>query len=254
MGPCRLLTILDQTMHLFYSCTQLPITALTNQTFPREGSLAQKLGLQFHDYRERELILPGQDQEKRFYLCPICPHGGKAGLFILGPYHSEEKKKAGVSYRPPEALPHLVSLLRNLQRTEWARLNNRPYCLHVQRAVKMISAGYAQEISLESTARSLGLNKSYFSALFRENTGQTFTEFVQEVRIKESKKLLANPALSVLEIALQVGFNNQNYFARIFKKLTGVSPSEFRQKIDLSSSPHPPSTEIDPAKPRFESR
>jgi YesN/AraC family two-component response regulator len=88
---------------------------------------------------------------------------------------------------------------------------------------------------LQRVARHLGLNEAYLSSLFKQQTGQTFTEFVNLLRIEKSKELLRHSSASILDISLEVGFSNQNYFNRVFKKLTGITPGEFRRQSAQSA-------------------
>lgn len=80
-------------------------------------------------------------------------------------------------------------------------------------------------------ASRLGLNKSYFASIFKKETGQTFTQMLQNVRIENSKKSLEDGTSSILDVALAVGFTSQNYFATVFKKATGMTPRQYRQKL-----------------------
>ena len=66
--------------------------------------------------------------------------------------------------------------------------------------------------------------------LFKKETGLTFTNYVNEIRVEKSKRQLLKDNRSILDIALSVGFTNQNYFAITFKKHTEMTPMEFRKK------------------------
>jgi len=74
------------------------------------------------------------------------------------------------------------------------------------------------------------ISPSYFLSLFKKETGQTFTDYLTSVRITAAKGLLMTTALTITEIAYEVGFNNSNYFSSTFKKMTGVSAKEYRKK------------------------
>jgi AraC-like DNA-binding protein len=69
----------------------------------------------------------------------------------------------------------------------------------------------------------------------KRETGKTFSQFLNELRIEKSKKLLREETLPVLDIALAVGFNNQSYYSLVFKKLMRQTPLEFR-KAPFSAS------------------
>lgn len=99
----------------------------------------------------------------------------------------------------------------------------------VERAKKYIQEHYMEDdLSLNTVAGFVNITPSYFSGMFKEKTGQNFSEYLSEVRINEAKRLLKTTDLHASEIAYQVGFHNANYFSVIFKKLTGKVPSDFR--------------------------
>lgn len=88
----------------------------------------------------------------------------------------------------------------------------------------------AERISLDQAAAQVYLSKSYFCRIIKSELGCTFTEYVNRLRIERSKALLRSPQLSIAEISLAVGFDDQSYFTRIFKKQTGLSPGKFREQ------------------------
>lgn len=91
-----------------------------------------------------------------------------------------------------------------------------------------INNNYYKNITLDEITRNFYINKFYFSHLFKEVTGFTFIEYLNNIRIKEAKKLLITTTLSIDEIAFKVGYNSNTHFGRVFKKLTGISPLNFR--------------------------
>ena len=64
--------------------------------------------------------------------------------------------------------------------------------------------------------------------LFKKSTGSSFKEYLNMVRIEESKRLLSNTDFSIIDIAIAVGFEDQSYFSKVFKKFTGLTPKQFR--------------------------
>jgi len=77
----------------------------------------------------------------------------------------------------------------------------------------------------------LNINKCYFCSIFKKETGLTFINYLNSYKIEKSKELLKNTNLSLLDIALSVGFNNQSYYSTVFKKITCKTPLEFREEI-----------------------
>lgn len=109
-------------------------------------------------------------------------------------------------------------------------LQNAPKSKNIQLAVEYINAHYAEQLSLEQVAASVYLNPDYFSRAFKMETGQTFVNYLTDVRLSRSVWLLENTALRVQMIAQQVGYYNASYFSTIFKKKYGMSPYEYRRK------------------------
>ena len=101
------------------------------------------------------------------------------------------------------------------------------YFDHVRKAVDYINSNYNNDLTLLDVANYLNINKSYLCTLLKKETGKTFTQLLNEM----SKNLLLENKSSMLNIALQVGFNNQNYFNITFKKITGMTPIEYRSNI-----------------------
>jgi YesN/AraC family two-component response regulator len=83
-------------------------------------------------------------------------------------------------------------------------------------------------LSLGVLAGRFHINPSYLSALFKKQTGETLTEFINRRRVKFSARLLKDPSLSVQAAAEHSGFLDINYFCRLFKRYYGQTPSAFR--------------------------
>lgn len=92
-----------------------------------------------------------------------------------------------------------------------------------------ISHNYQQNLKLENIASLFGYNSSYLGKIFSKKLGVNFNAYVDQVRINEAKKLLADNRFKVYEVAGQVGYSNVDYFHKKFKKLVGTSPAEYRK-------------------------
>ena len=99
----------------------------------------------------------------------------------------------------------------------------------IKKAILYISANFSSNLTLESVAAHVHLNPDYFSSVFKQSTGSSFKEYLNMVRIEESKRLLGNTDYSIVDIAIAVGFEDQSYFSRVFKKYTGLTPRQYRQ-------------------------
>ncbi len=98
----------------------------------------------------------------------------------------------------------------------------------IKKAIRYISKNYANHITLEETANYVHLNPAYFSTIFKQSCGSSFKEYLNLVRIEESKHLLSNTDYSIVEIATATGFEDQSYFSKVFKKYTGITPRQYR--------------------------
>lgn len=78
--------------------------------------------------------------------------------------------------------------------------------------------------SLDSIARTIGMNKNSICQTFKKNYGMNITEYIAQKRLTKAKELLLEGKLSVLQVALEVGYTNQSSFGRAFKKFYGYSP------------------------------
>lgn len=100
----------------------------------------------------------------------------------------------------------------------------------MERVVQYIRANYKKELRLEGLAEIFGYNSAYLGKIFHQYTGENFNNFIDEIRISEAKRLLADEEYKVYEVAEMVGYTNINYFHNKFKKNVGVSPLTFKKQ------------------------
>lgn len=163
---------------------------------------------------------------------PICPRNIDKGIFILGPYSTNRNNKEFL-YKPKSLIPQIVYLLRSLYK-DFSYLNTHNkdniYSYHIRKAMEYINLNYKSDITLEDISQYLGITKPYFCSLFKKETKKTFTQALNEFRISKSKELLIETDNSLIDIALDIGFNNQNYFNIVFKRFEGMTPLDYRNQ------------------------
>lgn len=99
---------------------------------------------------------------------------------------------------------------------------------HYKRVLDFIADRFAGPISIDEMAGVAGLSPAHFSRLFKEVLGDSPYQFVMDYRVEQAKRMLIEPSLPLIEIALACGFADQAHFSRIFKRLTGRTPRAFR--------------------------
>lgn len=100
----------------------------------------------------------------------------------------------------------------------------------VARAIGIMEANYPNLVHIQELSKTLGLERAYFSALFKAKTGYSPYAYLTALRIQKSCGLLKETNLSVAEVAEQVGLDARN-FSRLFKKSTDKTPLEYRKYI-----------------------
>jgi len=100
----------------------------------------------------------------------------------------------------------------------------------LKRVLDYIDEHLAADISLTQLATVAGMSAHYFAELFRQSTGHAPYRYVLLRKIERAKQSLRHPQRSVLDAALDAGFQNPSHFARIFRRFVGVSPSQFRSE------------------------
>ncbi|MGN0477946.1 MAG: response regulator [Hominenteromicrobium sp.] len=101
----------------------------------------------------------------------------------------------------------------------------------VVQVIRIMRTNYADKnLSVKSLAESVYLTPTYLSGLFKKRTGKTIGQYLTEIRIEYSMKLLMDKQLKLYHIAEMVGYDDPNYYAKIFKRHVGMTPSEFREK------------------------
>jgi len=98
-------------------------------------------------------------------------------------------------------------------------------------AQNFIQQNFDRKISLKDVAEHLNLSKHYLCSVFKKETGDNVSYYINKLRIEKAKMLLHNPERKSKEIFEEVGYSNQQYFSKVFKKMTGLTVLEYKDKI-----------------------
>ena len=102
----------------------------------------------------------------------------------------------------------------------------------INKVYNYVKENYETEISLDQISKVALMTVPAFCRFFKKSTKKTFTNFVNEFRIRQSIRLLATENRSIGEVASEVGFNNISHFNKQFKRVTGASPSQYKKTME----------------------
>ena len=102
--------------------------------------------------------------------------------------------------------------------------------IYIEKIMEYIDTNYKKDISIENVADYVGLSYSYVRKIFKAETGKNIVDYTNFIRINEAKLILTETDVSIADIALALGYNNDQSFSRFFKKYEGVTPGEYRNR------------------------
>lgn len=102
---------------------------------------------------------------------------------------------------------------------------------YIEKIKRYIEYRYAEDVKVSELAEHCGLNRSYMTKCFTEDTGVSPKEYLMQYRMKKAKELLKNSELPISNVAYTVGYSDPLAFSKMFKKREGVSPLEYREKF-----------------------
>ena len=118
--------------------------------------------------------------------------------------------------------------------------NRQSYSEPIGLAINYIYDHLHEHILLDDLASASGLNPSYLSRLFKEETGMTITAYIRTKKVETAKNMLRFSDYSPAEISAVLAFPSQSYFTDVFKQVTGTTPRKYKndnfRKLDISFS------------------
>lgn len=142
---------------------------------------------------------------------------------------SVEKLRAS-KHGTPDTICAILSIFQIWQQysspTEAMQPHIPAYDESLREIISWTEQHFAEKISLEEVASMVGYNKHYFCNKFKTATGETYLQYLNNLRIFHACKLLKK-GLSLNEICDQCGFENMSYFIQLFKKIVGMTPKQY---------------------------
>lgn len=118
----------------------------------------------------------------------------------------------------------ILSTMHNLIQ-EFQKQEAKP----VRQAIRFLEENFEKPLRLEDAADRVCLCASYFSNLFKKETGENFTDYLTNLRIAKAKEFLQQTDMNVAEISYKVGYSDARYFSKLFSKVVGIKPTEYRK-------------------------
>ncbi|MVQ40182.1 response regulator [Paenibacillus anseongensis] len=119
----------------------------------------------------------------------------------------------------------LLTILLQFQPGDNASGNRKRF---IELAVDYMEKHYTEPLTMNRVAEHLFLNPSYFSKIFHEKTGETFSKYLIRLRVNRAKELLKVSTLKIYEVAEQVGYQDFRHFVKLFKEQEGMTPAQYR--------------------------
>ena len=99
----------------------------------------------------------------------------------------------------------------------------------IRDVIRNLKLNCADALTTSQQAQTIGLSRSRFEHLFKEETGKAFKKYLQQARLAKAQRLLRDPTLRIKEIATQCGYSSTSNFSHDFKRSLGLTPSGYRR-------------------------
>ncbi len=132
------------------------------------------------------------------------------------------------SYRLEDVFDRFINILQDRMH-KYIKMRKERISKPIREAKNYIHQHYSEKLSLTEVSELVGFNPSYFSVLFKKETGKNFMDYVIKVRMEIAKQMLVRTNMDVYEIADRVGYSDVKYFMKLFKKNVELSAIEYRK-------------------------
>ncbi|RVU83728.1 AraC family transcriptional regulator [Leucothrix sargassi] len=203
---------------------------------PEGGVKARDIAMQFTDEPLKAASQTIPELRDALPLLERAKHGIEFENITETAYESMKKIQESSGLERFSEFINLLSALANhseyrlLSSVQLQSFDDDATLQQISEVVDYISENYATPFTMAEIAENFNMNESRFSRYFRRATGNTFTDFVNRLRINRSCQLLMETDQYISTICYKVGFNNVANFNRRFMEVKGMTPSEFRRQ------------------------
>ncbi len=169
---------------------------------------------------------------KMFYSNLIGDLFSSYGLFLSERQMFESHKTYHYQIEHSERLDKIEKLLKDVSEKLIRVIRDMRYHnskLMINQALNFIKYHYTEKISLDDVAKELNVSKHYLSSIFKKETGENMSLYINRLRIEKAKQLLLQSDIRIKEVFEKVGYSDQQYFSKVFKRITGKTVNEYKE-------------------------
>ncbi len=232
LGPGDLLVVDNFKLHHVVDFPGFNTRAIVISFMPE---FVYSLGSPSHDYLFLLPFYPGSDKQEHL----LRPHDA-ASPAVYGAvakllerffsFKNERLRQAGCKAFLLSLLYHLSEHCSRSKVSHWEFVREQQRALRLKPLFEHVSRHYSHKLSLSEAARLVHMSLPQFLKTFKKVAGTTWVAYLNHVRLSTAARLLNETALTIAEIANQVGFSDQSYFDKQFRRAFGCSPKEFRSR------------------------
>lgn len=162
----------------------------------------------------------------------------------IGKYVSQDRSLAQIDHNAIRALMKnnnyedvkvfIMSYIREII-IEINSIKEKPLGFAIENVIKYINEHYNENLTLHKLSEIVYMHPTYLSKLFKEKTGENFTEYLTKVRIDKAKKFMENLSLRIYDVCEMVGYDSPKHFCKVFKDITGITPKDYRKQSSITT-------------------
>ncbi|WMJ89008.1 response regulator transcription factor [Anaerocolumna sp. MB42-C2] len=202
------------------------LEAIGYENVDKVKEMIKEIGQYFEDNLVSPMIV------KIFYSNLIGDIFSSYGLYLADREMFESHKSYHYQITQSDQLKNINRLFLELAEkliSEIRKVRNYNSKFMINQALNYIKYHYMEKISLDDVADEMNISKHYLSSIFKKETGENMSLYINKLRIEKAKQLLLESDIKIKEVFEKVGYSDQQYFSKVFKKITGKTVVEYKE-------------------------